>query len=858
MVGILNWAKQVLSGRRRGPSRAFVDLFKTFKDILALNNRALELMSEASDKLSGDYVFDQQYIHTATREILDTVEKLVMLLDSIAPGKYYQLFSSFYRIKGEIEDELSGERSRCIIEFILPYSEVNRDLVDTVGGKNANLAEIMNNLGLRVPPGFAITTAAYEAFLEYNGLKQLVEDTCREWTRGKIGLEDACRSIQERILSGGLPPKLKNDLKKAVDQFITGRSQSRPFLSLRSSAVGEDSEHSFAGQYKSLLNLSPSELEDGYKEVVASLFGERAMAYRHHIGFKQHEVAMSVACQRTIHPVTSGVVYTMDPAAPGGDSLIVSATWGLGIPVVSGTAETDRFFLSRHVPHEVISVDIVRKEKKVMPARHGGVEAVDVQEHLQTLPCLSNEQLHELASTAMLIEKYFKRPQDIEFAIDEDGRLVILQARQLNIEHREVAEPGKLVGLDRKYKVLMQGKGIIVQEGIGTGPVYQVRSEKDLKNFPNGAVLVAKFPSPILAKVLARASALLTDVGSETGHLATVAREFRVPAVFNMGDVTSVLPNGIDITVDAEENVIYEGIVKELQHYGLTEEPIEETYEYRLLRRVLKKIEPLHLLDPSESNFTPEACQTLHDITRFVHEKTVEELINFHYYNQHDPSARTHKLVWDVPLDLVIIDIGGGLAPGAGRDIAVDEVLSVPMQPMLKALSKPGVWSREPMPVDFGSFMSSLTRTFSPELANPRFVGQNLAVISDQYANLSLRLGYHFTMIDTYVSETINDNYIYFRFFGGVTDDTRRSRRARFLGEVLERNDFRVEIKGDLVVGRLKKINKDRMLRRLYILGLLIGFTRQLDVQMVGDQSIYEYLETFNRLYLQQADGGIQ
>jgi len=150
--------------------------------------------------------------------------------------------------------------------------------------------------------------------------------------------------------------------------------------------------------------------------------------------------------------------------------------------------------------------------------------------------------------------------------------------------------------------------------------------------------------------------------------------------------------------------------------------------------------------------------------------------------------------------------------------------------------------------VDMGSFMSSLTRTFSAEITSPEQLGQNLAVISHEYANISLRLGYHFTMIDTYVSENINDNYAYFRFFGGVTDLDRRSRRARFIGAVLSHYDFRIDLHGDLVVARLKKLDERAMLKRLYLLGLLIGFTRQLDVRMVNERRITEYTEKIKQL----------
>ncbi len=487
----------------------------------------------------------------------------------------------------------------------------------------------------------------------------------------------------------------------------------------------------------------------------------------------------------------------------------------------------------------------------------GGTVKQQVGVDLQTRASLTPGQLRQLAEAGLRIEKYFRQPQDIEFAFDDTGELVILQSRPLNISRDQVCRPADLAAVTSRYPVLLAGRGDIAHQGIAAGVVRIVRSEKDLKDFPDGAILVASYASPLYARVMPRAAGIITDVGAATGHLATVAREFRLPAIFNCGEATRILADGQEITMDAEENIVYQGIIPELRLYGQAGEPIDETREYRLLRRVLRKIQPLHLIDPAESNFTPGACRTLHDITRFVHEKAVEALIDFNYDNRHAPENVVGRLAWQIPLDLLIIDIGGGLRPGVRGRIKPADVLSSPMRAILEGIDLPGAWNNEPMSVDFGSFMSSLTRTMAPELARPRHLGQNLAVISGEYANISLRLGYHFTMIDAYVSDVVNDNSIYFRFFGGVTDDSRRARRARFLGEILAVNDFRVELHGDLVVGRIKKLDRQRMLDRLVALGLLIGFTRQLDVLMVSDQRIYEYIERFNALleeYHEQKD----
>jgi len=472
----------------------------------------------------------------------------------------------------------------------------------------------------------------------------------------------------------------------------------------------------------------------------------------------------------------------------------------------------------------------------------------DVEIDKRSMACLRNDQVQKLVEAGLLIERYFNSPQDIEFTFDWHGELIILQARRLSIQPATEVRPAELAELKNRYPVILHNQGEVAQKGIGIGPVFLVKKDEDLNNFPGGAILLARYASPILAKVMPLAAGIITDVGSTTGHLATVAREFRVPCLLNTQNGTAILQSGQEITLDTEENIVYQGLIKELQVYSFVEDDINETPEYRLLRRVLRRIEPLNLLDPTESYFTPDNCQTLHDITRYIHEKAVDELIDLSYYHNHDPKTTAGKLVWDIPLALILIDIGGGLRDGVTKKITLDQIVSTPMQALLAGLAHPKAWDRTPLSVDMGSFMSSLTKTMSPELAGHRQAGQNLAMVSDVYANLNLQLGYHFTVIDTYLTDNINDNYAHFRFFGGVTESRRRCRRAKFLAKVLASHDFRIDLQDDLVIGRVKKIDKKNMLDHLYLLGLLVSFTRQLDVKMVSEQSINDTIIKFNKL----------
>ncbi len=845
------WVNRILK-RDQEHRVSFQEIFTLFQEILALNNQALDRIAEANDKLSGDYIFDRHYIETFHEETASLVHQLIYKLNLIAPGKYQELNESFRRIESEIQEIMAGHLVCPTDKFVLDYKEIaERHLGDAAGGKNTHLAEIMEFLGIRIPPSFAITTAAYFSFLRENGLPEQIEKIIARWHGDEIDLATASREIRSLILAARLPGDIRKEIEQHLDAIRQIHPERKPYFAVRSSAVGEDSEFSYAGQYESRLNVSRYRVMDAYRDVVASVYSERAMEYRRSKDVRESEIAMAVACQQIVNARVSGVLYTYHPVHPEKETMEISSAWGLGAPIVSGRILTDHFTVARKSPHEILELKVVRKQTALMPGGGEEQKEVPVPEDRQTIPSLTDAQLRELADIGLRIEKFYKKPQDIEFAIDENDRIVILQTRQLAMRGKTLPVARELAEALEKYPVISRGRGTVAQMGIASGTVYVLENDEDLDKVPQGAILVARYASPRLARVIRKVSGIITDVGAVTGHLATVAREFRVPTIMNLEHATEIFETGEEVTIDAQENIVYEGLVRELHHFSLAEEDIEETYEYRLLRRVLKKVEPLYLLDPKDPNFTPQGCRTLHDIIRFIHEKVVEEIIDYNYHHPHNMDAVSSKLDWKFPLDMVIIDMGGGLAPGAagkGRKITPEQIVSPPMRAVLDGIAHPGAWNNEPMSVDFGSFMSSLTRTMSAETMSPRELGQNLAVISDCYINISLRLGYHFTVIDAYVVDNVKDNYAYFRFSGGVTDISRRSRRAAFIGEALARHDFHVELHEDLVEGRIKKMDRQGMLDRLNLLGILIGFTRQLDVKMVTDEQIAYYIDKLQEL----------
>ncbi|MGA2193320.1 MAG: pyruvate, water dikinase, partial [Nitrospirota bacterium] len=286
--------------------------------------------------------------------------------------------------------------------------------------------------------------------------------------------------------------------------------------------------------------------------------------------------------------------------------------------------------------------------------------------------------------------------------------------------------------------------------------------------------------------------------------------------------------------------VVYEGFVQELVNSWRKEPGMEHLYEYRKNRLILKYISPLNLIDPMMDSFTPEGCATIHDIIRFIHEKSVSELILKASRGAKGGSAK--RLELPVPAGIIIIDIGEALTTPKGQKAAsAEEVASIPLRAIIKGMAHEGVWHSDMVNLRPRDFLSSMVRM--PDMAAD--AGYNVAVASKDYVNLSLRFGYHFNMLDCYLSDNARNNHIYFRFAGGATEITKRSRRVQLISIILKEHGFGLKIKGDLIIARLPGLGREKMEPILDQLGRLISYTRQLDALLNSDDAVTLYSERF-------------
>ncbi len=822
---------------------AFTNRYHNFKLLLTANNKALEIMSDLEKALEGTQTFGMSFVRSQSTAVLVNVFRIIKHLNELAPGRYADLFERFKLIQESINNELTYKKPFRGDRLVLPLEDVNRNMVDQVGGKMANVAEIRNSIDVPTPPGFVISAHAYDMFMNHNDLQAEIDR--RIQAADSERLDDLYRlsmDIQQLIISSEVPAELEEAIYRA-HETIEQKMGKGTMVSLRSSAVGEDAlGASFAGQFKSLLNVSQDSMIESYKEIVASKYGLQGITYRLNRGIPDEDVAMCVGCMAMVNAVSGGVMYSCNPMNFRDRSVLINSVWGLPKAVVDGSVDPDVIIVSRDNSLDICHKDIKKKELEFVCFPEEGVCRSELTGDRGESQSISDEMALELASTAIRLDDYYGAPQDIEWAIDNKGQIYILQCRPL--QRIEISNSKPSQKSDNADDAVMASGGVTASPGVASGAVFVVRNDVDRLKFPEGAVLVTAQSLPRWAPLLNHASAVITEIGGVAGHLANVAREFETPAIFGLSRATEIFSNGQVVTVDADDITVYSG---KLEHLLVNRRPRKNLMEgapvYETLKKVSDHIIPLHLLDPDCTDFHPRKCQTLHDITRFSHEKSVHEMFSFG--KEHHFSERSSKqLVCHVPMQWWIINLDDGFKEDVdGKFVHLDNISSIPMLALWDGII--AVPWEGPPPVDTAGFMSVLLQATTNPALDPSmksaYAARNYFMLSNNFCSLTSRFGFHFSTVEALVGDRATENYISFAFKGGAADYPRRVRRAMFVGEILEQHDFRVEIKKDSCFARIEGFEREVMKNKLRILGYLIIHTRQLDMVMSNEASVQQY-----------------
>jgi pyruvate, water dikinase len=805
-----------------------------FKSVLDENNKALTVISDLEHIYYEDQPISWNYLQAQAETLVEQVCRIAEDLNALAGATYLDLFQSAERVSLEIRQRLERKKTITPSPLVLPLERVSLVKISEVGGKAANLGEILNRVKLPVPPGFAITAFACRYFLDFNHFPEKIENELNALEVNDTGrLMEVSRRIQSMIFSGRFPPDLEKALQQAVEE-LKGKAGQPLRLAVRSSATSEDSEASFAGQHSTVLNVSGTNILSAYKEVVASTFNPRAVYYRRSKGFLDQDVLMSVACIAMVDARISGVLYTLDPNDSSHPVILISALWGLGVNLVDGSVSSDFYQVNKSTRRIEIE-NIARKEARAYADPVEGIKNAPVDPPLVYQPCLTHSQIQLLVHCAFRLEDHYQTPLDIEWAIDPNNRLYILQARPLGFTEQASQRADYAGPVDANNPVLLQG-GISASNGVAAGQAYVIKSDQNLLNIPEGSILVAPQTSPRYVPIIGRVKAIVTDVGSVTGHMASVAREFQIPTLVGTEKGTRVIPDGQEITVDATHGVVYLGHIERLLTSPKVLNPMKGSPTYKALQFSLEKIAPLHLIEPDQANFNPRSCETVHDIIRFAHEMAMQEMFQIGESIEEGGKV-AFRLRSPLPLNLYLVDLGGGLDLKSGqKEVRPENILSVPFKALYRGMIHKGVTWQGQNKISWSGFGSILMESIlhDPEM-DGAMGGPSYAVLSQKYLNFNSRLGYHFATLDTYCGQSINNNYIAFYFKGGAADIERRTRRAQLIAAVLKKMGFKVDQKRDMVKAELKKHNSYIIQEKLDLIGRLMGAVRLLDMVLDED-----------------------
>ncbi|MGE4291081.1 MAG: PEP/pyruvate-binding domain-containing protein [Desulfovibrio sp.] len=814
--------------------------YHSFKLLLNANSAALETMTEMEEALRGLHPFGMHFIRASATRICTSVFNLVRHLDDLAPEQYPRLMGRFSEIRSEINSHLGLSPAEEDGPLTIRLRDLNRDSNDLAGAKMANLGEIASGLGLDVPGGFVITAHAQRLFLAHEGLQEEIDVMIQASLHEEPDeLQRLSSAIQQRIIRAPLPGDVEDAIRMRCREM---EAQLGPELRLamRSSSLGEDGrETSFAGQYRTVLNVCPENATEVYREVVASKYSPQAMAYRLHRGIPDESAGMAVGCLEMVRTSAGGVAYSVDPLDPGSDNVMINSAWGLARSVVDGGGGTDLFYVHRR-EGRVTGSRIAEKKSRFVCRDGEGVAREDLDPETGAMPSLTEEQVLKVARRALSLERHFGQPQDVEWAFSQDGRLLVLQSRPLT--GLETGGGPRQAPADVQGAQLLLSGGVTASPGAACGPVRVILRDADALDFPQGAVMVLRQPLPRRAVLLSRAAAVVAEEGGAAGHLANVAREFGIPAIFALPGATTRLPREGEVTVDADRGAVYAGRCDVLLRRARPRKVLMAgTLVHEKLREVSELVLPLNLLAPESVDFRVRNCKTLHDITRFCHQKAVEEMFRFGKDDNFPERAAKQLVTPQSPMQFWIINLDDGFRKETRENtVRLSNITSVPMLALWTGMT--AVPWEGPPPVNARGFLSVMFEaTMNPHLdpaSDTKYLIRNYFMISKNFCSLQSRFGFHFCLVEALVSERHQENYVAFRFKGGAADVLRRKARAKLVAEVLEEYDFRCDIREDSLTARVKDAGREFMEQRLKVLGYMIIHTRQIDMIMADQNAV--------------------
>jgi pyruvate,water dikinase len=820
--------------RRTTSSEAIANLqgkYEHFRALLSLNNELLELLAELEEESSWSTLRHPR-VRMGIRALFDGTEDMVQVLNLLTGNRYFDLTNVVAGVRSSVMTYLAKISEQKDPRLTLQLEEISSRTTSLVGGKAGNLARIECDLKMRVPRSFVVTTEAYREFLEVEGLASKVRTVLAP---ARLDAPDdfrrRCELAQDLVRETRVPPAVVEAISLAYHSSGIPLAEG---VAVRSSAAGEDSALSFAGQFETVLNVTESGVAEAWKRVVVSRFSPGAVFYRRAAGLAEVDTPMAVLVQRMVSAQASGVLFTRRPEDPKAAELLITAVRGLGAQASAGIAIADGFVVSRGRPGRILHRRIAHKLVRLAGKPGGGLAELPEAAEQQDAAAITDDAILRLVEAAVAIERYFGSSQDIEWAIGPEGEIFILQARPLRVEKPETARGD----LPHDASPLLHG-GDPVWLGRAVGPVHVARNAEEEDRTPTGALLVVPQLLPDCVRLLPRVCGVVVERGTVTGHAASILREFRVPSLFGVAGALTTLTSGQVVSLDVASRSVFEGALwpRLRGHLPITLLGRRTTGLPDVLAGKLTKL--------SGSSFMGTwACQSLHDVIRFAHEMAIQSMFEIGDRLLDSPIGGVKQLDCPSLISMYLVDLGGGLHAEAvsRRSVKPEDISSVPLQGLWRGLSDPE-FDRE-RDITFRSFGSAVGRGLTT--AGPREMGApNYACITDSYLNLNSRQAYHFTIVDAFLSDNQNNNHLSLRMKGGGGALWQRNLRAEFVAEVLRLHHFTVNVAGDLVNGWIRGLDRTMGVEKLTTIGRLLRFSALLDMSITSEAHMKSYVAAF-------------
>lgn len=791
------------------PGQLVQKKYSAFEQLRHMDVQALEIISRLEEIRQRRLPCDLEHIKELCARLSAQTQDLTDCLRAFHPVRYsllanYQQKYAFY-VRLALMEQNPPADPPYVLSLREPLTE------ELAGGKGAALSVVHSQLNLPVPPGVVITTRAFHRFLAHNNLRPFIDrELARLGPDAEQEYAEVSRRIQEKILQAELPA----DVCQAVESAFPAQGLNKAFLAVRSSAVAEDAQSSFAGQYESLLHIPPQDWKQAYLSVLASKYSAHALYYRVRQGYTDRQTPMAVVVMPMLEPMVSGIMYTRREHDPS--CMDVYMVQGGGQELAAGSKYQARVAFSSRQDQWIVEQD-------------GDF-------------LLDQATLHQLFQAGQNLDQAFASAQDVEWVLDSDQHMFIVQSRPLHFYTPQTPAD------TQEYAGPVLARGQWVSSGRAVGEICRLDSQSSPFQVPSGCILVVRTLPPELTPALDRARAVVAAQGSPACHFASVAREASIPVLCNVIGLEDI-EQGKEVSVDADQGLILPGAVFSSPSREPDHSQIRQSEVQARLEKALPSIAALNLRDPSTDDFSIQGCKSLHDIVRFAHESGVREMFSL-VGRRGLNRFGAKRLESELPMVMHVLDVGRGLHPGTGKSkvVGVDQIQSQPMLSLWAGLSSPGVeWDPSILHYDWDAYYKS-SASFTSVEKSTQF--SSYAIVALNYVHAMLRFGYHFAVVDATVCETVEHNYVHFSFKGGGGQDMQRLHRLQIIAAVLEKHDFRLRLTADMLEAWFDRRNQEESTRNLEVLGFVLGKTVLLDMRIESEEKVQELAsEILDQIY---------